>query len=146
MQCGPQRGRAGGGIRGAAGRLLGHVHVVSAILALILEAHHHQGAINAVHSRELLAAAFAAILGGCCATYVERWPRDMPTSVPLATHLSDLRYALRSLLAHGQPLPCALRSELEVGIKTLIILVFSSPCLSTGSRCCTRSAASSRWM
>lgn len=72
--------------------------------------------MNAVHSRELLAVAFAAILGGCCATYVERWPHDMPTSASLASHLSDLRYALRSLLVHGQPLPCALRGELEVGV------------------------------
>ena len=72
--------------------------------------------MNAVHSRELLAVAFAAVLGGCCATYVERWPRDMPASASLASHLSELRYALRSLLARGQPLPCALRGELEVGV------------------------------
>jgi len=72
-----------------------------------------QGAANAVHARELLAVAFAALLGQCGATYVDRWARDAPAGVALAAHLGDVRAALRSLLAPGQPLPPALRRELE---------------------------------
>jgi hypothetical protein len=72
-----------------------------------------QGAANAVHARELLAVALAALLGQCGATYVDRWARDAPAGVALAAHLADVRAALRSLLAPGQPLPPALRRELE---------------------------------
>ena len=69
-----------------------------------------------MHSRELLAVALAALLGGCGATYVERWARDAPAGVALPSHLSDLRGALRSLLAPGQALPPDLRRQLEVDI------------------------------
>ena len=68
-----------------------------------------------MHSRELLAAALAALLGGCGATYVERWARDAPAGLALPTHLADLRGATRSLLAPAQQLPLELRRELEVG-------------------------------
>ena len=72
-----------------------------------------------VHSRELLAAALAALLGGCGATYVERWARDAPAGMALPAHLADLRGATRSLLAPAQQLPPELRRELEVGVQCI---------------------------
>ncbi|KAK9835301.1 hypothetical protein WJX81_000259 [Elliptochloris bilobata] len=72
------------------------------------------GAANPVHARELLATALAALLGGCGATYVERWARDAPAGVALPAHLGDLRAALRGLITHAQPLPPELRRELEL--------------------------------